>query len=382
MITSISPVSSVTYSATSAAAATRIQNAKPVKTALFAPEVAISISDYVTYNTPFTITTSSDLKNQPISLMVRCNNSYTLNLLINSSQRTSIDLGTRVSAYNTCDLLTESNEAFDASNTISVQVLPAAISLSAVPSELTAGLSDITYVISTESNPVGVAVALYCFSGLKASVNTITSNSQQVFPIPSDYYGACQLVATSSDPNYILPAPVDIFIQAQLSFTAPVQGSAFNTSSLIPFTLSASNGLISTVAISLTCGDEGRSAGSVTGPITGINLNPTSYDNCKASLGSLAHYNTSATLSVLVSRILIIESPVAEASLAAGSSILVRVSALYGDSGDMATITGVCTSGSFSLTDIPINQDTTVQLPPGLSVLVVLKLLLVLLTFT
>lgn len=320
----------------------------------------------IIYNSVFTVSVSSAIPDYDLTLTATCNNSWSQNYTVKSNGDSSITFGTNVPAFATCDLQTEATSAFNTSNIVSVQVIPADISISASPIELTAGLSNITYNLTVNSASTLVNVSLTCFGQELSRVEVNAPVTAATFEVLNNYYGQCFLDATTDDSSYMPTAPVPITIYSPITISNPDANDQFNTSSTIPVVMSAANGLYPEVTVNLTC--NGVLAGSDTGSIE-YPLNITdlqTYGACVVYVDPLPYYNvTNATVAIVVNRILDIILPTDGQSILVGANYLFNATALYGSTSDPVDLIGTCEQGTGFTANSTVGVETIATMSSG-----------------
>lgn len=289
------------------------------------------------YNDAFNVTISSAIPDYQLNLSISCPtaNYYNNAILVASNGTTEISLGTNVPPGINCTLQTIATDAFTASNIAEISIVATTIDLTIVNNNITAGVSNISYVLSSDARSFPVDLTLYCNDvPLNTETNVYTSNLTQTFPVANDYWGNCYLNVASTDPYYNLPANQSVSILSPITFNLPPEGSEYLTTDTISFNMTTGNSLIPLVTLTLTCDNTVAGSGENTGQ-SNLQVNIGSlqwYGNCISTIGYIEYYNTTATLNVTVNRLLEIVEPLAGSSIISGTEFNMNGTApFYGE---------------------------------------------------
>lgn len=308
------------------------------------------------YNDAFNVTISSAIPDYQLNLSISCPtaNYYNNDTQVASNGTTEISLGTNVPPGNNCTLQTIATDAFTASNIAEITIIPTTISLTIVNTNITAGISNIDYILSSDARNVLLDLTLYCNDvALSTEWGVSTSTSEQTFPVANDYWGNCYLNVASNDTNYVLPANQSVSILSPITFNLPTEGSTYLTTDTISFNMTTGNSLIPLVTLTLTCDNTIAGSGENTGQ-TNLRVDVGSlqwYGNCISTIGYIEYYNTTATLNVTVNRLLTIVEPYFYTIVVSGTDFNMNSTApLYGEN-DPVQYNLACSDGvEFSYT--------------------------------
>lgn len=194
----------------------------------------------------------------------------------------------------------------------------------------------------------------------------ITTTVTTQYTLPSDLTGQCNFTTPNPPTNYLPITPVEVEIDAVITFVSPPQNTVYPAGSTVSIRTQTSDGSNPVITVELIC--EGVPAATLTQPVSTIfNFapNPKIYGSCIAKIADTENYVTDSTLNFGYKVSLNFASPIKGTVAATGIPFPVQVTGTSGPSSTVVQVTGTCSNGGSFTQTVNLNQLTQFTLAPG-----------------
>ena len=206
---------------------------------------------------------------------------------------------------------------------------------------------------------------IQCDNGASQNIpinTTITS----LYTLPSGLTGNCTFTTPNPPSPYLPIEPVEVEIDAVISFAFPSQNTVFSANTFVTTRPVTSDGSNPTVTVELTC--NGTLAATLTGPANTefrFAPNPLIYGSCVLSLSEIENYFTDSTVDIGYKVTLSFAAPIPGNVVATGLPYDVKVTGTTGTNSISVLVSVTCAvGGSFNYT-VNLNVNEQATMPSG-----------------